>query len=406
MLYLKLAWRNIWRNKRRTLITMMSVVMAVLLSSVMSSMQEGQYDQMIENTVGSFSGHLQVQNEGYHDESTLDNSFDADSAVLSDIASRDEVASVIPRLNSYALAAGEERSKAAMVVGIDVEQEKELSEPDQKITQGSYLSSNSEQAVLISEGLAEYLKVNVSDTLVLLGQGFHGMSAASAYPIKGVMKFGIPEMNKAMVYLPLKTAQDFYGAYGRLTSAVVLLKDPNLVKPTAKAIRANLNNDLVVLTWQTLMPDLVQAIQADRGSGYILFLILYMVVGFGIFGTVLMMTAERKFEFGVMIAIGTARIKMSVMLILEMVFITIMGAIMGMLLSLPFIFYFNVHPLEFTGEAAKAIAEYGMEPFLRFSTDPSILMNQGFIILVITLIISLYPLWHMRKLKPVEAMRQ
>ncbi|HBQ58304.1 MAG TPA: ABC transporter permease, partial [Balneolaceae bacterium] len=61
MLYLKLAWRNIWRNKRRTLITMASVVMAVLLSSVMSSMQQGQYDQMIENTVGSFTGHLQVQ---------------------------------------------------------------------------------------------------------------------------------------------------------------------------------------------------------------------------------------------------------------------------------------------------------------------------------------------------------
>lgn len=405
MLYIKLAWRNIWRNKRRTIITMMSVVMAVMLSSVMSSMQEGLYVQMIDNTVGSFSGHLQVQEKGYNDKPTLDNSFEADSTVLSKIASRKEVATVIPRLDSYVLAAGKERSKAAMVVGIDVEKEKKLSKPDQKIIAGKYLDANDERSILVAQGLADYLKVSLGDTLILLGQGFHGMSAASAYPISGIMKFGLPDMNKNLAYLPIQTAQDFYGAYGRLTAAVILLKDPAQVHTVADNIRPNLTTNLVVLTWQTLMPELVQAIQADRGSGYILFLILYMVVGFGIFGTVLMMTAERKFEFGVMLAIGTARLRIAGMLIYEMVFITVMGAIFGMLTSLPIILYFNKFPLEFTGATAKAVEEYGMEPFFRFAVEPSILLNQGMIILVITLVISLYPLWHMHKLKPVEAMR-
>jgi ABC-type lipoprotein release transport system permease subunit len=406
MLYLKLAWRNIWRNKRRTIITMMSVVMAVMLSSVMSSMQEGQYAQMIDNTVGTFSGHLQVQKKGYHDKPTLDNSFEADSSILSNIASRKEVAGVIPRLDSYVLAAGKERSKAAMVVGIDVDKEKKLSKPDQKIIAGKYFTANNERSVLVSQGLAEYLKVSLGDTLVLLGQGFHGMSAAAAYPIGGIMKFGLPDMNKNLAYLPIQTAQDFYGAYGRLTAAVLLLKDPAQVHTVAQSIQPNLTPNLVILTWQSLMPELVQAIQADRGSGYILFLILYMVVSFGIFGTVLMMTAERKFEFGVMLAIGTARLRIAGMLIYEMIFITILGALLGMLSSLPIILYFNKYPLEFTGATAKAVEEYGMEPFFRFSSDPSILLNQGMIILVITLIISLYPLWHTHKLKPVEAMRQ
>jgi ABC-type lipoprotein release transport system permease subunit len=406
MLYLKLAWRNIWRNKRRTIITMMSVVMAVMLSSVMSSMQEGQYAQMIDNTVGTFYGHLQVQKKGYHDKPTLDNSFEADSSILSNIASRKEVAGVIPRLDSYVLAAGKERSKAAMVVGIDVDKEKKLSKPDQKIIAGKYFTANNERSVLVSQGLAEYLKVSLGDTLVLLGQGFHGMSAAAAYPIGGIMKFGLPDMNKNLAYLPIQTAQDFYGAYGRLTAAVLLLKDPAQVHTVAQSIQPNLTSNLVILTWQSLMPELVQAIQADRGSGYILFLILYMVVSFGIFGTVLMMTAERKFEFGVMLAIGTARLRIAGMLIYEMIFITILGALLGMLSSLPIILYFNKYPLEFTGATAKAVEEYGMEPFFRFSADPSILLNQGMIILVITLIISLYPLWHTHKLKPVEAMRQ
>lgn len=405
MLYLKLAWRNIWRNKRRTLITMASVVMAVLLSTVMSSMQQGQYDQMIDNTVGSFSGHLQVQHPDYFDESTLDNSLEADNEMLGKIRDHEGVETIIPRLDSYALAAGADRSRAAMVVGIDVEAEKALSEPQQKITEGSYFNSNTENGVLVSAGMADFLDLALGDTLVLLGQGFRGMSASGAYPIKGIMKFGIPDMNNSLVYLPMETAQHFYAAYDRLTSVVVLLQHPEEVDVVVSELDKALNEKYSVLGWQTLMPELVQAIEADRGSGMILLLILYMIVGFGIFGTILMMTAERKFELGVMIAIGTARIRMAVILILEMIFITFLGTLIGMLGSLPFMYYFNINPLEFTGEAALAIEEYGMEPFIRFSTDPDIMLNQGFIVLMITLVISLYPLFHVRKLKPVEAMR-
>ena len=153
------------------------------------------------------------------------------------------------------------------------------------------------------------------------------------------------------------------------------------------------------------MPELVQAIQADRGSSYIILLVLYIIVGFGIFGTVLMMVAERKFEFGVLLAIGTSRIRMAVMLIFEMLSITLLGTLIGIFVSLPVIFYFNINPMRFTGEMAKAIEEYGMEPFIRFSTDPEILFIQGFIIMVISLIISIYPLLYMNRLKPVEAMR-
>lgn len=384
---------------------MASVVMAVLLSSVMSSMQQGQYDQMIDNTVGSFSGHLQVQHPDYFEESTLDNSLEVNEELLNKLNDHPKIQSVIPRIDSYALAAGDERSKAAMVIGIDVESEKQLSEPDQKIVKGEYFRSNSANGALIAEGLAEFLSVGVGDTLVLLGQGFRGMSAAAAYPVTGVMKFGLPDMNKNMVYLSMGSARDFYAAYDRVTSLAILLQNPEEVKTVVGELKTELGEEYAVLSWQTLVPELVQAIEADRGSALILLLILYMIVGFGIFGTILMMTAERQFEFGVMIAIGTARMRMAIMLILEMIFITFMGTALGMLFSLPIMYYFNFNPLEFSGEAALAIEEYGMEPFVQFSTDPAILIQQGTVILIITLIIGLYPLLHMRKLKPVEAMR-
>ncbi|MBO6536562.1 MAG: ABC transporter permease [Balneolaceae bacterium] len=405
MFLLKLAWRNIWRNRRRTFITMASIVMAVVLSSVMSSMQQGQYDQMIENSVGSFSGHIQIQAPDYFEEPMLDHSLEINEALLSTITETPNVRAVIPRIDSYGLAGGIEKTRPALVVGIDWEQEKALSKPHEKITSGRYFNSNSENSTIISEGLADYLELSVGDSLVLLSSGYRGVTAADLIPIVGIAKFGIPEMNKSLVYLPLNTAQQFYGATGRVTAIAILSEQSKKTEELTETLSSALGNDYRVYDWPTLMPELVQAIQADRGSGYIILLVLYMVVGFGIFGTILMMTAERKFEFGVLIAIGTPKWSISRMLMIEMFIITTLASMVGILLSIPVIYYFNTNPMEFTGQAAAAIADYGMEPFIRFSTEPVILFIQAAIIGAISLVISIYPLIHTKNLEPVEAMR-
>ena len=405
MFLLKLAWRNIWRNSRRTFITMASIVMAVLLSSVMSSMQQGQYDQMIDNSVGSFTGHIQIQAPKYFDEPMLDNSLKIDDELLATISEIRNVDAVIPRINSYALAGGIEKTRPVLVIGIDIESEKALSKPNDKMVEGEYFTSMDENATIISEGLAEYLEIGVGDSLVLLSSGFRGTTAAGLIPIKGIAKFGLPELNNSTVYLPLGTAQNFYGAFDRVTAVAILSKNSKKSANLTADLSDQLGEDFRVYDWPTLMPELVQAIQADRGSGYIVLLVLYMVVGFGIFGTILMMTAERKFEFGVLIAVGTPKWSISKMLMIEMFTITTLGTIAGIILSIPVIYYFNINPLEFTGQAAAAIEEYGLEPFIRFSTDPILLFIQAAIIGVISLFISLYPLFHTQKIKPVEAMR-
>jgi len=406
MLYAKMAWRNIWRNKRRTLITMTSVIMAVLLSSVMSAMQQGQYDQMIENTVGSFLGHIQIQDTTYFDEPNLNNSMVLSDSLMQKLKQIDGIDAIVPRIDSYALAGGANKTRAVMVVGTDPVAEQKLSEPQNKLIDGNYFDSITDRSVLISEGLADYLDLAVEDSLVLLGSGFRGVTAADLLPVRGIVRFGIPEMNKGLVYIPLETARDFFGAYDRVTSLAILAERASQAETIALDFNNTATGKYRAYDWKQLMPELIQAIQADRGSSYIILLVLYMVVGFGILGTVLMMTNERSYEFGVLLSIGTSRLRISLMLVLETLFITLSGTISGMILSVPVIRYFHVNPLEFTGQAADAILEYGMEPFIRFSTDPGILFIQAGIVAVISLLIGIYPVIHTYGLKPVEAMRK
>ena len=51
-----------------------------------------------------------------------------------------------------------------------------------------------------------------------------------------------------------------------------------------------------LMDWKKLLPELVQTIQADSAGGIIILSVLYMIITFGILGTLLMMTAERMYE--------------------------------------------------------------------------------------------------------------
>jgi len=78
---------------------------------------------MLENTVGIFSGYLQIHQDGYQDNPTLDNSFEISDSLMNIVRSKPAVSSVVPRIDSYALAATQHQSRPAMIMGIDVEAE-------------------------------------------------------------------------------------------------------------------------------------------------------------------------------------------------------------------------------------------------------------------------------------------
>lgn len=405
MFYLKLAWRNIWRNRRRSLITMISIVVAVLLASVMRSMQEGQYDVMIESTVGSFTGYVQIHQQGYWDDQTLENTFVTSDTLLQKVDQTLSVTETVPRLQSFALAAGEQQSRPAMVMGIDPEKEQALSNPKERLQSGSYLENINEQAVLVGEELIQRLNVQLGDSLVLIGQGFRGQSATGLYEIKGTVSFPNPEMNRSMVMMPLATTQHFLAAPDRLTALSLVLDDPGSVDQTVRHLQSNLDNSYEIMSWQEMMPELQQAIQADRGSSIIIIMILYIVVGFGILGTVLMMITERTYEFGVMLSIGTSRLAIFVMLAFEIFLIALLGSAVGIVLSIPVAWYFNINPIEFTGGMVEVMESYGLEPYLPFSLDPELFYMQAIIVFIITLVFSIIPLVRASRLNPVKAMR-
>lgn len=402
---LKMAWRNIWRNKRRTFITMASVFFAVILAVLMRSANTGIYEHMVHNVVSFSSGYIQVHSKGYWNERSMENSMAENEQLYLTLSQQDGITEVVPRLESFALASAGDKTKGVLVLGIIPEKENSITHLEEKLADGQYIHAN-DSSVLLSEGLAASFRLRAGDTLVFLSQGYHGASAAGKYPVKGIVRFGSPDLNKRIVHMPLKLMQEMYGAEHMVTSVSLMMEEGTDMETAKKNIIASVDtNRYEVMDWKQMMPELDQVIEGDLAGDYIVIGILYLVIAFGVFGTILMMTRERMHEFGILIAIGMKKRLLGTVVMIESFLIASIAALAGMLGALPVILWFREHPIRMSGEIQKIYDRYGMEAIIPFSGKVHVFTEQAAIVFTIAVVLSLYAMRKIISLNAIEAIR-
>ena len=477
--FIKIAWRNIWRNRSRTLITISAVAFATFFALTMRSFQLGTYDNMICNFIEMYSGYITIEHPLYSDDPVLENSIVNSDSIEKAIVKTENVEFILPKLTYFSLSSFKKQTKGVLINGIDVENQdkvskisdkivkfritesvlsklkteltpelfektealkgksftkaeyisKELEIPEEECTKyqeifekhasypGKYLTPK-DKGVIIGNRLSEYLKINTGDTLVLLGSGYQGVTAADKFPVRGIVKIANPKLDRTMVYSSLKNVQNYLSCTftndktGKekhlLSSYAVYLKDHSYdnVIDTKVQIKSILNPDkYIARDWKEANKELAQQIQSDDQSGQMLMGILYLVIGFGIFGTVLMMTAERKREMGVMIAVGLRKTKLAAIISLELTFLGLTGLIAGFGLSTPLILLGYYNPVRLTGEAAESMSKMGFEPVMGMAWFDSYMLEQAEVVIVIMLLVMIYPVWAISKIKVANALR-
>ena len=378
---------------------------ALFFAIIMRGFQKGSYEKMKENAVEAYSGYLQIQKKGYWEDKNINNSFTLEQETIDRLAADPRIKKLIPRLESFALVSSGESTKGVAVMGIDPDREDVMTRVRSYLKAGEFLKEE-DKGILVAEELAGFLQVSINDTLVLFSSGYHGTTAAGLYPVKGILKLPTPEMNRSTVYLALPEAQEFFAAPGRMTGLIFDLYDLEQEPDIVQMARKNLDaGQYEVMGWKAMNKELLQMIETDNAGGVIMIAILYMVIAFGIFGTVLMMTNERMREFSVMVAVGMQKAKLAWVVIIELFFLTFLGVLAGSLISLPVMYYFYLHPIEFTGDFVKAMEDFNFEPVMPMSIEGSIFIFQAIAISILSVIAMSYPTIKILKLNVVNGLR-
>jgi ABC-type lipoprotein release transport system permease subunit len=399
-LALRLAWRNLGRNRRRSLITGAAIAFALFFAVILRSLQLGVYNHMVATVVGSMSGYVQVSDTAYWPSQNLDYALYEDPAWLEELRADGDVASAYPRLQGFSLVTLGEQSGVAQWIGISSE---EAEDPLWKARLASGSWNPAPGSVWLGRRLAEQLRAAVGDTVVAMGQGFQGSMAGASWVVAGTLNMGNPELEKRSAVLGLADAQEFAGAYGMWSYVQVTPRRTELSHdPTAELGARHPLDGARFLGWQTRMPELIQAIQADSSGGRVILFILYVVIGFGLLGTMIMLANERQREFAMQLAMGMRRGLLAGIVFVEVLILSLTGAAVGAVLGRVAVLILDRFPLRLQGDVAAAMEQQGWEPILPPSLDGSITLTHAGIIVLIALLAAAWPLRTVFKTSPVQ----
>lgn len=403
----KIAWRNIYRNKKRSLITITSIFAALFLIIFMRALQFGFYDNLIKTVVESYAGYVEVHAKGFWDNQNLENSMVVDNELIKNIESVNGVENTVERLQSFSLISTGEKTRGGVINGVVIEDEQKITDWNKNIIDGSFQLERNE--IIIAKGIAEYFDLQIGDSLILYGQGYRGMMAAGKYPVKGIIDLKNPNLNKLGIFMTLESARDYVSSDNISTHIIIDKRQYYSEDKILNDLESILSSDYEVMTWKETLPEIEQTITADSAGGLIMAFILYIIVVFGMFGTVLMMTEERKYEFGVLISIGMSRIRLFSIILVETVILSMIGVVLAILVTYPISYYFYLNPINIVtlmGEGADVmIEEFGFDPVVPFSISLDIPFSHALIIFIFSLLISVYPAIRIFRLNPVKSMK-
>ena len=405
-LFIRLAWRNLWRHPRRTWLTTGAMMFSNVLLVFMISLQFGMYDLMIDNTLQSFTGHMQIQAPGYKDEQKMRQSVAEIGPLAQSLRSELESDKVAARGSAFALVSSEDRSYGIAVVGVEPHYEPNVSTIPGLLAKGRYLDDDTAAEIVIGASLARNLRTGLGDELTLLGSGRDGSFAAAVVNVVGIFDSGIADFDRSIAEIPLKFFQDVFFMQGAghqiVINAPLVDEVPALQERVSALLPAD--RELVVHDWDALQPGLKQSIRADMSSAFFMYGILVILVAFSVLNTQLMSVLERTHEFGIVMALGLTPGRLGRLVLAETAIMGLLGLLLGALLGSLVPLYFNIYGFSYPGMAEMAEKFNLPAKFFPQLTVPNLLAGP-LVVFLFTMLSALYPALRLQRLHPVAAMR-
>ena len=186
--------------------------------------------------------------------------------------------------------------------------------------------------------------------------------------------------------------------------AVLLNRDDDLQAMQEKLRETN--PSLLVESWKDISPETDLMVKTVDQYSYIIMIVILIALAFGILNTMLMSVLERKKEIGMMLALGTSRLRIFLLVLTETVFLTVAGTPAGILMAYLVTSYYQKHGLDLSGMGKDMMASFGFETTIYPSFPWEKLSTILIMVIGLALLSCLLPVLKAVRLKPVEALRR
>ena len=324
----RMARRNVWRSPRRTLVVLAAITVG--LGGVMLAMavNYGMVVQMVDTAIRNELGHVQVHGAGWHRKPGVEIRLPAArvEAALADAPA--ELQAVAPRVRGEGLASSAHGNAGVSLVAIDPEREVGVTRLHEALVAGDWLGSGRRRA-LIGGRLADRLKLDVGDKLVVTAQDVHGEITGEAFRVGGVFQTASQEVDERIVLIALADGQRILAMPGELSELALAARSDREADALRDAVAARLPAEWEIESWHELRPLLRYMVDAFEQIGWVIYAAVFVAMAFGIANVLLMSVYERTREIGIMSAIGMKPGRVVALLLAESWVLTLLGVALG-----------------------------------------------------------------------------
>lgn len=399
----QLAWKNIWRNKKRSVVIVLAITLGLCGGLFSGAIMMGMGESMVNSAIDRYLGHIEIHSKEFSKDILITHTIDNLQQVRKAIESQDSIAAYSERTVLEGMAQSAASSFGVKIVGIDRTAEKKVTRLYEKVVKGGYLDIKRKNQILIGQKLANRLNLDLGKKIILTYQNKAGEIIYLACKISGIFKTESTVFDESTVFLKKLDLQRSLQGGELVHEIAIRASSAKFVEHIESNLQAQLPN-LEVKSWKNLAPELAFIATSMEAFTYLFVAIILFALLFGITNNMLMSVVERIRELGILTAVGMQKTRIFSMILLETIFLSLTGGIIGMLLggSLIEIFYINGIDLS---AFASGLESFGSGTMLYPFLPASMYVGLTIMILFAANIASLLPAWKATHLLPAEAIR-
>jgi ABC-type lipoprotein release transport system permease subunit len=406
-----MAWRNLWRNRRRTLITLSSIVFGIFLAILFTAMQDRNFADTIDLAARLGNGHVTLQHPDYLETPKLTLTVRGSNELAEKALSQRHVIRTVQRITGHTMLATAGESFGAGFYAIDPESEDETTfSIIEGLPEGAMFETSRDGGIILGERLAKNLGAKMGHRIVYTMTDINGEIVSGLARLTGTVRTGSPGIDGGLCILPIDAVREVLG-YGpeEVTQLAVFIEDQRKSTDVAEALQESIGDDVAALAWYTINPELSSFIAIKVGGARFIQILIAVLVAAGIFNTLFVNVMERLREFGIMLAIGFSPGKLFRLVMMESLWLAVVGLVAAALVTLGPYLYLSHTGLDVSGmvgeDANLDIAGVGMSTTLKVGIFPASAAIIALAAVIAIMLSGVYPAWKAGHVEPVKTIK-
>lgn len=357
---LKFSYRNLWRAPKRTLIMLLSLSICTGYIIWDLNFAKSGSKEVMKEFLGLYAGIYQITNSEYYSGNDFRKFNTYKTITDDDIADKELLKLTTKRVTSPVFLSGEKKTLGVLLTGLDVEKELRITTLPSAVKVGKFLAPNGDKEIILGRRLAERIDAKIGDEVVAIGQAADGSVANDLFVVVGLLDFGGGDLEEALAFTQLRSAQDFmalpYERYHQRVSFDLISEET----PVLKGVQ--------VTSWTSLLPEISVSIRFIDNFTWLVSIIIVVVISLGMSNTLMITFFEREEEFQSLNIIGAKTSWVSVSLMLEVFMMGTVAILIGIFLGHLYTTYCFYNPINlevFTGGKPIIMGGMSIRPLVR-----------------------------------------